>query len=258
LAIKGKGRARSRRVIAAPPRPQLVVRKPPLWRRRWVRVVVVLIVLAGIGTGVTISVRRSHARHFKSKEVAGIEAYAAKLRATFPADRENVPPDLVVFFPNLSSDLDKLAKGTLKPADATTEASTVSTSAQATASAITALTQKVSSMIPSSFTVTGVSDGTGGSKPGNIVARGATQDIVNEAQYLMSQAFQVWTEAGNLMTQAAAATDPTVLKALVNSATKLDQRASDLFDRGYQKILAIENALGIVAQSPANSSVPGA
>ena len=83
MAIKGKGRTRSRRVIAAPPRPQLVVRKPPLWRRRWVRVVVVLIVLAGIGTGVTISVRRSHARHFKAKEVAGIEAYAAKLRSAF-------------------------------------------------------------------------------------------------------------------------------------------------------------------------------
>jgi hypothetical protein len=256
LAIKGKGRTRSRRVIAAPPRPQLVVRKPLLWRRRWVRVVVVLIVLAGIGTGVTISVRRSHARHFKSKEVAGIEAYAAKLRATFPADRENVPPDLVAFFPNLSSDLDKLAKGTLKPADATTEAGKISTTAQAAANAIAAL--KVSSMIPSSFTVTGVSDGTGGSKPGDIVARGATQDLVNEAQYLMSQAFQVWTEAGTLMTQAAAATDPTVLKALVDSATKLDQRASDLFDHGYQKILAIENALGIVAQSPANISAPGA
>src|SRR5439155_23847529 len=109
-------------------------------------------------------------------------ACAAALRATFPADRENGPPDLLVFFPNLSSDRDKLAKGTLKPADATTDASTVSTRAQATASAITALTQKVSSMIPSSFTVTGVSDGTGGSKPGNIVARGARQDIVNEAQ----------------------------------------------------------------------------
>ena len=256
MAIKGKGRTRSRRVIAAPPRPQLVVRKPPLWRRRWVRVVVALIVLAGIGTGVTIAIRRSHARHLKAKEVAGIEAYAAKLRATFPADRENVPPDLVVFFPNLSSDLDKLAKGTLKPADATTEASKVSTTAQATANAIAAL--NVSSMIPSSFTVTGVSDGTGGSKPGNIVARGATQDLVNEAQYLMTQAFQVWTEAGNLMTQAAAVTDPTVLKALVDSATKLDQRASDLFDRGYQKILAIENALGIVAQAPANISAPGA
>jgi hypothetical protein len=256
LAIKGKGRTRSRRVIAAPPRPQLVVRKPPLWRRRWLRIVVVLIVLAGVGTGVTINIRRSHARHFKAKEVAGIEAYAAKLRATFPADRQIIPPDLVVLFPNLSSDLDKLAKGTLKPADATTEASTVSTTAQAAAKAIDGL--NVSSMIPSSFTVTGVSDGSTGGTPGNITARGATQDLVRGAQYLMSQAFQVWSEAGNLMTQAATATDTTVRQALVNSATELDRRASDLFDHGYQKILGIENALGILTQSPARAPVPGA
>ena len=56
----------------------------------------------------------------------------------------------------------------------------------------------------------------------------------------------------------AAQTDTTARQSLVDSATKLDQRASDLFDRGYQKILAIENALGIVAQSPANISAPGA
>ena len=256
MAIKGKGRTRSRRVIAAPPRPQLVVRKPLLWRRRWVRVVVVLIVLAGIGTGVTISVRRSHARHFKAKEVAGIEAYAAKLRSAFPTDRQVVPPDLVVFFPNLSADLDKLAKGTLKPADATTEAGKVTSAAQAGATAVQNL--KVSSLIPASFTVTGVSDGSTGANPGNIVARGATQDLVNGAQYLMVEAFQVWAQAGNVFTQAAATTDTTARQALVNAATQLDQQASSLFDRGYQKILAIENALGIVAQSPANTSAPGA
>ena len=256
MAIKGKGRTRSRRVIAAQPRPQLVVRKPPLWRRRWVQIVVVLIVLAGIGIGVSISVRRSHARHFKTEEVAGIEAYAAKLRATFPADHENVPPDLVVFFPNLSSDLDKLAKGTLKPAAATTEAGTITSAAQATATAIQNL--KVSSVIPARFTVTGVSTGSTGAKPEGIVARGATQALVNNAQYLMVEAFQVWAQAGNVFAEAAATTDTTARQALVNAATQLDHQASSLFDRGYQKVLAIENALGIVAQTHANGTVPGA
>ena len=74
----------------------------------------------------------------------------------------------------------------------------------------------------------------------------------------MVEAFQVWAQAGNVFTQAAATTDTTARQALVNAATQLDQQASSLFDRGYQKILAIENALGIVAQSPANTSAPGA
>ncbi len=256
MAIKGKGRTRSRRVIAAPPRPQLVVRKPPIWRRRWLLVVVVLVVLAGIGTGATINVRRSHARHFTSKEVAGIEAYAAKLRAAFPTDRQTVPPDLVLIFPNFSADLDKLAKGTLKPADATTEAGNLTVAAQTAATAIQNL--PVSSMISASFTVTGVSDGSTGANAGNIVARGATQDLVNGAQYLMVEAFRIWAQAGTVFTQAAATTDTTARQTLVTTATQLNHEASSLFDRGYQKILAIENVLGIVAQAPANVSAPGA
>ena len=37
MAIKGKSKSRGgRRVVAAPPRPTLVVRKPPIWKRRWV------------------------------------------------------------------------------------------------------------------------------------------------------------------------------------------------------------------------------
>src|SRR5262249_22317215 len=154
-----------------------------------------------------------------AKEVAGIEAFAAKLRATFPSDRETVPPDLVVFFPNLSSDLDKLAKGTLQATDATTEAGKVTSSAQATASAIAGL--NVSSMIPSSFTTTGVSDGSTSATPRYITTRGAMQSVVTEAQYLMSQAFYVWSQAGAVMTQAAATTDTTARQALVDSAKLL-------------------------------------
>ena len=48
MAIKGKGRTRSRRVVAAPPRPQLVVRKPPIWRRPWFLIAFGVVAVAGI------------------------------------------------------------------------------------------------------------------------------------------------------------------------------------------------------------------
>ena len=40
MAIKSKGRTRSRRTVSAAPKRGLVVRKPPIWRRRWVWLVV--------------------------------------------------------------------------------------------------------------------------------------------------------------------------------------------------------------------------
>lgn len=52
MAIKGKKRSRggrSGRAIASAPRPTLVVRKKPLFRRTWFRVVLLIVVLGALG-----------------------------------------------------------------------------------------------------------------------------------------------------------------------------------------------------------------
>src|SRR2546427_828167 len=51
MAIKSKGRTRSRRTVSAAPKRGLVVRKPPIWGRRWVWLVVAVAAVAGPPAG---------------------------------------------------------------------------------------------------------------------------------------------------------------------------------------------------------------
>ena len=65
MAIKGKGRTRSRRVVASPPRPQLVVRKPPIWRRPWFLIAFGVVAMAGILIAVFTGIHSSNVKKLK-------------------------------------------------------------------------------------------------------------------------------------------------------------------------------------------------
>src|SRR5207245_8794507 len=96
MAIKSKGRTRSRRTVSAAPKRALVVRKPPIWRRRWVSAVVAAAAVAGILVGV-YSVLHSHSvKAKKDRETLAITKVLNQLRAKLPDDRQVVPPDVVV------------------------------------------------------------------------------------------------------------------------------------------------------------------
>ena len=45
-------------------------------------------------------------------------------------------------------------------------------------------------------------------------------------------------------------------QALVDQTKQLAAKAASLFDRGYQKVLAIENALGISTSSAGTQPIP--
>src|SRR5919108_932982 len=110
MAIKSKGRTRSRRTVSAAPRRTLVVRKPPIWRRRWVWAVVAVAAVGGILAGV-FSILHSHSVSAKKdRETIAIRKVLNQLRAKLPQDRRAVPPDVVVIFPSVSRDLPKIGK----------------------------------------------------------------------------------------------------------------------------------------------------
>src|SRR5437867_596221 len=120
MAIKGKGRARARsgrRVIAAPPRPQIVVRKPPIWKRRWVWAVVAGLAVASIVVGVVLSVQASHRRSFRDREAAALDNLAHRFVSRFPKDRQESPGNLFVFYPSFNGSLDDLSNGKVSPGD---------------------------------------------------------------------------------------------------------------------------------------------
>jgi len=250
LAIKGKGRTRGRKVVAAPPRPQLVVRKAPIWRRRWVWAIIGLAAAGGILAGVLVTLHNNSVRHFKARQVALIQQYAGKLAAKFPTDNQVVPPDLIAFYPSLSQDLQKLATGKLTRADAIAEAKQVQASASAASNAISSL--PLDRLIPSDLSVTGFPSGQStptGQSTSDIEASGATRPILQIGQNLMSQAFVLWRQAGAMMEKAATASAADS-KALIDQATVLANEAGGLFDEGYQKLLSIINVLGIQPPTP--------
>jgi len=253
LAIKGKGRTRSRRVIAAPPRAQLMVRKPPIWRRPLVWMLVGLLAIGGILAGVLVSLDHRHQRQLRYREVAAIQAFTDKLKATFPADAQTIPPDLIVFYPTVNADLDSLANGKLKPAAAVTKATALQASAQQASTAIQALS--VARLISPDFTVTGTP--TGKRNGGDIQAPGATQQQLLDAQFLMAEAFQTWQQMG-VAFEAAAAVGGARQKALIEHAKQLNGLAGTEFDRGYRKVLTIRNTLGLTAPARQLPTAPGA
>src|ERR1041385_2855141 len=108
MAIKGKGRTKSRRSISAPPRPALVVRKPPIWRRRWVWALVGAVAVLGIVVGVLAAIHSHSVGQRKDREAAAGLAFVTNSRGTLPADREPVPPDVLVIFPSVSTDVAKV------------------------------------------------------------------------------------------------------------------------------------------------------
>ena len=78
MAIKGKKRSRGgRKAPARPPRPKLVVRKPPLIQRTWFRLTLVAVLIAGAGAvtwGVIAARRATAEREEAQREVTQVGA----------------------------------------------------------------------------------------------------------------------------------------------------------------------------------------
>jgi hypothetical protein len=233
MAIKGKGRSRSgRRVVAASPRPQLFVRKPPIWKRRWVRLTALAVIVVGAGAGLRLKMTADHRRDFNADQRAAVRGVSGQLFDAFPLDRSQIPPDVYEFFPALTADLDKLSKGTLSDSKARKEADQLVTAAAAAEQRIELVSLKP---IRSDFTATTVKGAT---------AKGLTVSQLTDAQFFMARAFGLYGQVGSLMKEAVAASGAH-RKALVNQAKTLYSQAGQVFDRGYRMVLIIRESAGL-------------
>jgi hypothetical protein len=237
MAIKGKRRARGRRVVAAPPRPQLVVRKPPIFRRRWFLISLGVVVMGAILIAVLTSIHSSNAKKLKDREAAAVGTLTQRFVAAFPADRQTVPPDLYFFYPTLSENLDSLANGKLSAKDANDQAQTLLDSATKAAAAVGKVS--VEKLIPTSFTVSRVAHARG---------KGLTRQDLLEARFLMQRAFNLYASIPTVM-KAAAEAEAAKQKALIDDAKQMGTEAADLFSQGWQIVVSIQTRLGI--QAPA-------
>ena len=228
MAIKSKGRTRSRRAVAAAPRRGLVVRKPPIWQRRWVWAVVATAAVAGILAGIFF-VRHSHSvKARKDRETLAIQKVLNQLRAKLPDDRRAVPPDVVVIFPSVTQDLPKI--GTSINGDAAKKrGQDIADQAKTSFDAL----QKIplDRLIPAEFP--------------------ADRASMSDAMFLISRSIGLYQQVGALVTTAGDLSGGDQ-KAIIDQATQLTQQAGALFDQGYRKVLDITNRLNISTTIPFN------
>ena len=228
MAIKSKGRTRSRRTVSAAPKRGLVVRKPPIWRRRWVWLVVAVAAVAGILVGVS-SVLHSHAVKAKAdRETLAVRKVLNQLRAKLPDDRRAVPPDVVVIFPSVTQDLPKIGKD-IRGDAAKQRGKEIADQAKTSSTALLAI--PVDALIPAEFQT--------------------DRDTITDGMFLISRSIGLYQQVGAMVQTAADLSGPDQ-KSIIDQAIQLTQQAGSLFDQGYRKILNVTNRLNIPTTIPFN------
>jgi hypothetical protein len=228
MAIKGKGKTRSRRVIAAPPRPQLVVRKKPVLARRSTWIAVGGVVLAGILVAVFIGVGNLLDSRKLDRQAAAVQQYVNLVTAQLPATAQPLGPTSWNLFPDLDQRMADLDSGDLAAADARTEAEAFAEAAKNSADGIEAI--KVRDVIPEEFPEVRVA--------------------LNEAQFEMVQGLQAYESVANFFHAAADVTGD-ARSAVITEATALSAQAGVLFNRGWASVVNVEAESGIdVSQQP--------
>ncbi|MFN2589142.1 MAG: hypothetical protein ABR518_00010 [Actinomycetota bacterium] len=246
MAIKGKAKGRSRRVVAAPPRPPVYVRKKPLFRRRWFLATIAALAVGGIVYGVLASIASNNREELRLRTSAAVNRFATAVESAFPPPpgSQALPPTGYAIYPPLLTDLDKVAKGD-KKFDAAKEGGNLVTSAKNSADALAKI--NVRRMVPVDANV---SEAPGAAGPG------ATRVVLLESQFLLQQAFQTFQTIGSLMSQAAALSGKDRTE-LVDEAKALTTMAQNLFRRGYQKIVTLKASLGLLQRNPFPSAPGG-
>lgn len=248
MAIKGKSKTRSRRVVAVPPKPPVYVRKKPLFRRAWFLITVAALAIAGTLTGVFIALGNNSRERLQQRTIQAVTTFAAQVEGKFPPtpDSQAVPPTGYVIYPSLLSDLDAVLQDQKKvngqDFDGEAKGRSLQESAATSAQGIQAI--NVTKIIPVEAEVT--------------VARGArgpggTRLAMLDAQFLIAQSFELYEDVGILM-ERAAGLPRGERRPLIDQAKDLTAQAQDLFNRGYQKIT---NVRALLESIPLNPFQPG-
>ena len=241
MAIKGKTKSRSRRVVAIPPRPPVYVRKPPIHRRRVTWIVLAILVVAAVTPPLLVARSHRHRDALKAAALDAVEIFQTKLNNTFPPSPDSRPaqPTGYIVYPTLSADLTDIESGKTSATDADKKGKSLESSAKASATAAQAL--NVVGVIPESASF--------GEVP-SVHGTGATRLVMTDARNLITQAFQVYSAIGYLMQQAGKTTTDTDRKAVIAEARTLFTQAQNLFNTGYTKVTNVEGQLETLPVNP--------
>jgi len=245
VAIKGKGRTKSRRMVSAPPRPQIVTRKRPFLLRRSTWIVAGIVVLGAIGFWVWHVWNNHQQSQQLAKATSQLAAFRGQVDGALPADHSTpggAEADTV--FTTLPASLDKAGSGQLTPQAMRSQGTTVQDDAQKAAGKMAAIktTSLIDGNLPFGTTT-------------QMKTAGLTQLTANDAQQSMADALRLYAVAGGLLKSAADLPKGPKRTALITQAQSLVTTASSRFATGYNQMLQLEETVGNVVPGP--PTVPG-
>jgi type II secretory pathway pseudopilin PulG len=237
MAIKGKSKPRSRRVVTPGPRPSYSPVKKPLLARRGFRIGVLVVVVAASVGGILYGLarERTQAREqaLAERERTAAVTFRGRVQGAIASAGQPAPPDGFTAFPSLTSDVDGLQKGTVKPR-------TVETDARAARTAAKGAWQAVDRIDVLSITEN----------------KGFDAAFVNyffNAKEKMQDALKLYQHAALLVERAAAATGDERTELLVSAGGILEV-AAELMNGGFSDFIQVQQEAGIF--QPSLPSVP--
>jgi hypothetical protein len=246
MAIKGKGKTRSRRAVSPAPRPQIVTRKKPILMRVTTWIVLGCVLLAAIGFGAWTWYEHHQASELLAREQAALQDVTQRVRDQLPADQTTPQgTSQIALFPTLPQTLDQIDKGQISEKKAGEQAQAVIDQAAKAEKGIQGIAWR--SIIKDEFDV--------GVTPA-LRAPGMTSSVLNETQDQLIKSFQLYQSAGHLMQLAIDQPKGPERTALITQAKTVSAVATELFSRGYNTLVQIESILGLIQPAALQPSPP--
>jgi len=237
MAIKGKSKPRSRRVVTPGPRPAYTPVKKPLLARRGFRIGLLVVVVAASAAGIWYGLARERSQEreqaLAERERTAAVAFGGKVQGAIAPVGQPAPPDGFNAFPALTADVDGLAKGTVKPRAAAAAATAARTAAKGA-------WQAMDQIDVLSITAN----------------KGFDAAFVNyffNAKGKMADALKLYEQAAILVQRAAAATGHQRTQLLASAKGVMDV-AAELMNSGYSDFIQVQQGAGIF--QPSLPSVP--
>ena len=232
MAIKGRSKPRSRKVVTPGPRPAYVPVKKPLLARRGVRIAILAVVAVGAAAGIWYGIAKERseerARELQQRKRTAAVSFQGKVEAAVVGVGQSAPPTGFSAFPALMAIVEGLGTGDVRPDAAAEDAESIQKTAKDAWQALDEidLTQIVAD-------------------------KGFDTSLVNyffNAREKMADALKLYERAAIMVRQAADATG-TERADLLDSAGGIMDVAASLFNGGYSDYVQVQFEGGILQPS---------
>jgi len=232
MAIKGRSKPRSRKVVTPGPRPAYVSVKKPLLARRGVQIAILAVVAVGAAAGIWYGIAKERtedrARQLQQRKRTTAVTFQGRVEAAIVGVGQPAPPSGFTAFPALTADVEGLATGDVRPGEAAEDARGFQVTAKDAWQALDEI--DLAEMLAD---------------------KGFDRFLVNHffnAREKMVEALKLYQRAAIMVGQAAEATG-TERADLLDSAGGIMDVAASLFNSGYNEYIQIQVEGGIFQPS---------